>query len=207
MDRARVAGDLAGRSGMLGLPIAWCVAIGQAQVPLTFLTALGAPWSIALAANIKLFPALVALWWIGRREWRCLGVFLAWMAGIVLLQVVLAPQAMPTSWTPLTLKQVGEVRNLSPYAFSPLLWAVLVVGGVAAHARLAPTRWGWAAAVALSVLATPRLLVLHVHDVPGRASRTAGDGTDAARDNRRQRCPRQRHGPSLELAALRWRAP
>ena len=48
--------------GIFALPIAWCVAIGQAQVPLTLLTAIGAPWSIALAADIKLFPALIALW-------------------------------------------------------------------------------------------------------------------------------------------------
>jgi hypothetical protein len=145
--------------GMLGLPIAWAVAIGQAQVPVTFLTALAAPWSIALAANVKLFPALVALWWIGRREWRPLGLFLAYTAGLVLLQLALEPQATVDFLGTLTLQQVGEVRNLSPYAISPLLWAALVVVGVLLALRLAPRRWGWAAAVALSVLATPRLLV------------------------------------------------
>jgi hypothetical protein len=145
--------------GILGVPIAWAVAIGQAQVPITFLTALAAPWSIALAANVKLFPALVALWWIGRREWRMLRMFLAWAAGLVLLQLVLAPQATLDFLGSLTLQQVGEVRNLSPYVVSPLLWAALVVAGTLLVLRLAPGRWGWAAAVALSVLATPRLLV------------------------------------------------
>lgn len=144
--------------GVLGLPIAWSVAVGQAQVPLTFLTALGSPWAIALAANLKLFPALVALWWIGRREWRALGLFAAWVAGLVLVQLVLEPQAMVDFLGTLTLQQVGEVRNLSPYALSPVLWAVLVGAGVLLTLRLAPGRWGWAAAVALSVLATPRLL-------------------------------------------------
>ncbi len=43
-------------AGILASPIAWCVAVGQAQAPLTFLTALGAPWAIALGANLKLFP-------------------------------------------------------------------------------------------------------------------------------------------------------
>jgi hypothetical protein len=33
-----------------------------------------------------------------------------------------------------------------------------VVAGAVATFRLAPTRYGWAAAIALSVLATPRLL-------------------------------------------------
>ena len=144
--------------GVLGLPIAWSVSIGQAQVPLTFLTALGAPWSIALAANLKLFPALVALWWVGRREWRSLGRFAGWMAGLALLQLVLAPQATLDFLPTLTLEQVGEVRNLSPYGVSPLLWMALVVAGSILVLRLAPSRWGWAAAVALSVLATPRLL-------------------------------------------------
>ncbi len=144
--------------GVLGLPIAWSVAVGQAQVPVTFLTALAAPWAIALAANVKLFPALVALWWLGRREWRSLGLFLAWAAGLALLQLVLEPQATIDFLGTLTLEQVGQVRNISPYALSPALWAVLVVAGVLLTLRLAPTRWGWAAAVTLSVLATPRLL-------------------------------------------------
>jgi hypothetical protein len=40
-----------------------------------------------------------------------------------------------------------------------VLWAVAVVAGIAVAWRLAPTRWGWPVAVALSVLATPRLLI------------------------------------------------
>jgi hypothetical protein len=145
--------------GILALPIAWCVVIGQAQVLLTLFTAIGAPWSIALAANIKLFPALIALWWIGRRDWRSLGVFVATLVGLGLLQLVLAPQATLDYMTAITLKQVGAVRNISPYAVSPLLWGALVAAGVGAVLRLAPSRWGWPAAVILSVVGTPRLLV------------------------------------------------
>jgi Glycosyltransferase family 87 len=144
--------------GVLGLPIAWSVTIGQAQVLLTLFTSIGAPWSIALAANIKLFPALIALWWIGRREWRSLGLFVATMAGTALLQLVLAPQASLDYVTAITLKQVGAVRNFSPYVVSPLLWGALVAIGVGVVLRLARTRWGWAAAVIFSVVATPRLL-------------------------------------------------
>ena len=144
--------------GILALPIGWCVSIGQAQVPLTLFTAIGAPWSVALAANIKLFPALIVLWWIGRREWRSLGVFAATLAGLALLQLVLAPQATLDYLTAISLKQVGAIQNFSPYAVSPLLWGVLVLVGVAVVLRLAPTRRGWAAAVIFSVLATPRLL-------------------------------------------------
>ena len=144
--------------GILAFPIAWCLTIGQAQVLLTLLTAIGAPWSIALATNIKLFPALIALWWIGRLEWRSLGLFGATMAGLALLQLILAPQATLDYFAAISLKQVGAIRNFSPYAVSPLLWGALVVAGVGVVLRLAPTRWGWPAAVILSVVGTPRLL-------------------------------------------------
>ncbi len=145
--------------GILALPIGWCVAIGQAQVVLTLFTAIGAPWSIALAANIKLFPAAVSLWWIGRRDWRRFGQFVLSIAVLALIQLILAPQASLEYLTAISLHQVGEVRNLSPYVVSPLLWAVLVAIGVLVVLRLAPTRWGWAAAITLSVVGTPRLLV------------------------------------------------
>ena len=160
--------------GMLALPIAWCISIGQAQVVLTMFTAIGAPWSIALAANIKLFPAAIVLWWIGRRDWRNVGRFAAALAVLALLQLILAPQASLDYLTAISLKQVGEIRNLSPYVVSPLLWGGLVVVGVGVVLRLAPTRWGWAAAVTLSVVGTPRLLVymfmtfLAVLAAPGR---------------------------------------
>jgi hypothetical protein len=80
------------------------------------------------------------------------------MAGLVAFQFVVEPQATLDFIAFTSLEQVGEVRNLSPYGISPLLWGVLVVAGGLLALRLAPTRWGWAAAVALSVLATPRLL-------------------------------------------------
>ncbi len=79
--------------GVLALPIGWCVAIGQVQVILTLFSVIGTPWSVALATNIKLFPALLALWWFGRRDWRRLGQYIAWMAGLALVQLILAPQA------------------------------------------------------------------------------------------------------------------
>ncbi len=145
--------------GMLGLPIAWCLIIGQAQVVLTMFMVFATPWSVALAANIKLFPALMAMWWVGRRDWRGLRRFVTAMAILVVVQLVLAPQACLDYVTAISLKQVGEVRNISPYAVSPLLWAALAAIGAVLVLALARTRYGWAAAVAFSVLANPRLLV------------------------------------------------
>jgi hypothetical protein len=145
--------------GILAMPILWSLSIGQAQVPMTLLMAIGAPWSIALAANLKVLPALVAIWWIGRRDWRSLGRFVAWMVAFAGIQLVLDPSDTIAFPSVFTLGQVGEVRNWSPYVVSPVLWVALVVVGMVVAFRLAPTRWGWAAAVALAVLATPRLLL------------------------------------------------
>jgi len=144
--------------GVLGLPIGWSLAVGQAQVPITFLTLIGAPWAIALGAHVKLFPALVALWWLGRRDLRSLALFVGWVIALAILQLVLEPRGTIDFLGTLGFAQVGQVRNISPFALSPLLWAVLLVAGVLLALRLAPTRWGWAAAVAISILATPRLL-------------------------------------------------
>ena len=145
-------------AAVLASPIAWTMAIGQAQALVTLLTAVAAPWSLALAANIKLFPALAALWWVGRRDWRALGWFLAWTGALVLFQLVLEPVNTVAFLQVTSFQQVGDVANISPYAISLILWAGLVVVGVVVALRLAPTRLGWPAAVVLSVFATPRLL-------------------------------------------------
>ncbi len=68
--------------GMLALPILWSLAIGQAQVVVTLLMALGAPWAIALGAHLKIFPALAAIWWLGRRDVRSFAWFMAWLAAL-----------------------------------------------------------------------------------------------------------------------------
>jgi hypothetical protein len=80
------------------------------------------------------------------------------MVGLIALQFVLEPQATLDYLGFLSLEQVGEVNSLSLYGISPILWAISVVVLLIVALRLAPTRWGWAAAVALSVFATPRLL-------------------------------------------------
>jgi Glycosyltransferase family 87 len=144
--------------GMLGIPIGWTLAIGQAQAIVTLLLTIGSPWAAALAGNVKLFPFLVGLFWLGRRDWRNLGWFVAWTAGLGLIQLVLEPTNTLAFLHVTNLAQVGSVNNFSPYALSPLLWVALVVVGVAVTLRLGRTRWGWSAAVVLSVLASPRLL-------------------------------------------------
>lgn len=144
---------------VLARPIAWTVAIGQAQAMVTLLLAFGSPLTVALAANLKLFPALVALWWVGRRDWRSLRRFVGWSIALGLVQVILAPTATIDFLRTTGLSQVGDVVNISPYALSPVLWAILVILGVGAALRFARTSWGWTLAVLLGVLASPRLLI------------------------------------------------
>jgi Glycosyltransferase family 87 len=144
--------------GMLGIPIGWTLAIGQAQAIVTLLLTIGSPWAAALAGNVKLFPLLIGLYWLGLRDWRNVGRLLAWTVGLGLVQLILEPANTIAFLRMANLEQVGSVNNLSPFAISPTLWVVLVAIGVAVTLRLGRTRWGWGAAVALSVLASPRLL-------------------------------------------------
>ena len=145
--------------GWLAAPIAWSLAIGQAQVAVTFFLILGTPWGIALAANLKLLPLLVAVYWIARRDRRAIGELLGWLVGLAVLSLAVEPVGTIAFLGFPDLTQVGNVENLSLYALSPVLWAgfVALLAGLAF--RFAPTRVGWALAVILSVLASPRLLM------------------------------------------------
>lgn len=144
--------------GILGGPIAWSISVGQAQVLVTLLIALGNPAAVALAAQMKLLPALVALFWLGRRDWRSLGRFVGWSLLLVILQLILDPAGSIAFIGNMNLGLVGQVNNMSPYAVSPVLWLIFTVAGLILTLRLARTRAGWPAAVAFSILATPRLL-------------------------------------------------
>jgi hypothetical protein len=146
-------------TGWLAAPIAWSLAIGQAQVAVTFLIALGSPWAIALAANLKILPIIVAVYWIGRRDWRAIGILVAWLIGLAVLSFMLEPAGTIAFIRFSDLGQVGNVENRSLYAISPILWGVFVLGFLALALRFAPRRAGWALAVSASVLISPRLLM------------------------------------------------
>jgi hypothetical protein len=152
-------------AGWLALPFMWALTIGQAHILVTLLLTIGAPWAVALAANLKLFPALVAVYWLGRRDWLQLTRFIAAMVGLVALQLVLEPAGTLEYVGFLSFDQVGQVANVSFYSISPILWAVSVIVLLIVALRLAPTRYGWVATIVLSVFATPRLLVYQVSTI------------------------------------------
>jgi len=147
--------------GLLGVPIGWALSIAQAHIPMTLLMAMGQPWSIALAANLKLFPALIALYWLGRRDWESFLAFLVWSALLIAIQVVLDANATFAFVKSVGFEQTGDpgvLRNFSIYTVSPVAWfGALFVGAIAILAA-ARTRWGWAVAVTVATFAPPRLL-------------------------------------------------
>jgi hypothetical protein len=164
-------------TGWLAAPIAWSLAVGQAQVAVTFLLALGSPWAIALAGQLKLLPVVAAIYWVGRRDWRSLARFAAWLVALTLLSYLLEPAGTIAFIGFSDLGQVGNIQNRSLYAVSPLLWGVFVAALLALAVRLAPTRAGWALAVVASVLVSPRLLLYQLAPLqaavrePGRPGR------------------------------------
>jgi hypothetical protein len=143
--------------GWLAAPIAWSLVIGQAHVLVMYLLTLGTPFGLALAGHLKVFPALAAIYWLGRRDWPMLGRFVAWAFGLLVLSFVLEPSGTIAFLSFPNLELIGEVTNLSPYAISPALWVVTVVALAIAALLLARTRFGWFLALLLSVLAAPRL--------------------------------------------------
>lgn len=164
-------------TGWLAAPIAWSLSVGQAQVAVTFLVALASPASIALAGHLKVLPVLVAIYWLGRRDWSMLVRFAAWMVGLTVLSFVLEPQGTIAFFGFIDLGQVGEVQNRSLYAISPLLWAAFVVVLIGLALRFSRTGAGWALAVSASVLVNPRLLLYQLSTLQA-AVRSPDDESD-----------------------------
>lgn len=145
--------------GWLAAPIGWSLAVGQAQVLVTFLLTVGTPLGVAAAAQLKLFPIAAAIYWSARRDGRALLAVGMWTGLLSLLSLILEPRGTLDFLSFSDLGQVGTVVNMSPYGVSPWLYGLSLVGLLAVAWRLARTRFGWAAAVALVVFATPRLLM------------------------------------------------
>ena len=169
-------------AGWLAAPIAWSLAVGQAQVAVTFLVIMGTPWGIALAANLKLLPILVAVYWVGRRDLRALGRLAAWLVGLAVLSFVLEPAGTIAFLGFPDLAQVGNVENRSLYAISPILWLAFVAMLAVLAFRFARTRAGWPLAVGLSVLASPRLLMYQLSTLQATVRGPDSDAPDRLAD-------------------------
>ena len=65
--------------GCLALPLFWALSIGQAELLVLLMVTLGTPASVAFAGGLKVFPVLVAVYWIGRRDWQALARLALWI--------------------------------------------------------------------------------------------------------------------------------
>jgi hypothetical protein len=115
---------------------------------------------LAVAAMLKLHPALGVAWYIGRREWTSL----AWFSGAtVVLLLVQAP------WLGAFVRYyLGDatatetIPGLSLRAFGVPVWLIgIAVFGVFAY-RHANGRWGWFLNVVWQLIALPRVLLVNL---------------------------------------------
>ncbi len=164
----------------LALPLAWALVIGQAEPIVMLLLTLATPATVALAGYVKILPWLAAVYWIGRRDARAIRSFATWVIALGLIQLALEPAGTIDFLRLTWLKPAFGVRNFSPFAIDPLLWVAIVAILGALALRGARTRAGWPLAVALAVLASPRLLTYQLMTLlagfgrPGGADRPVG---------------------------------
>jgi hypothetical protein len=122
------------------------------------------PLWIAVAASLKLFPGLLVLTYLGRREW------LRAAATAVLTAALLAPFLFYDLSHYVT--DAGGAALLWRY---PVLYAVTVAAAAVAALWLAAGRWGWRASAFTVTMALPRFFLYDITylmvGAPARQSR------------------------------------
>lgn len=173
-------------AGMLTLPIGWAIAIGQAEVLIAGLLSIATPFTVAFAGNLKIFPALAAMFWLVTGDRRQLIRFVGWGLALVGFQFVLEPANtlayLQFEW----LQPVLGVRSFSPLVIHPLAYVAVLAVLVALIARYRRHALAWPLTVTLVVLAYPRLLLYQLTTLlamfggPPRAADGAPDAGTAA---------------------------
>jgi hypothetical protein len=164
-------------SGWLAAPIAWSLAVGQAQVAVTFLLALGRLWHRP-GGHLKILPVIVVIYWLGRRTGARSGGSLRGSSGCPSSRSSWSRPGRSRSsgsptWPRWVTSRTGRVRDLT----GPVGRVVIALLGLAL--RYAPTRAGWALSVAASVLVSPRLLLYQLSTLQA-AVRPPDDAPDVA---------------------------
>jgi hypothetical protein len=169
---------------------------GNAQafvVALLALVPLAGAWGavgLAVATMLKLHPALAIVWYLGRREWRLLGWYLAAMAVLVVIQLpwlgafvefYLHDPVATESIPGMSLRVLGTVP-----------WLVILAGFAVAAYLLAPSRYGWLMATVMQLVALPRILLVNLAlllaaPLPRRGDATAPSQAPAARSESTER--------------------
>ena len=145
------------------------------------------PVAIGVAASIKITPIVLCLRYAGCGNWR--GAALA--LGVAALM-----------WTPALLFSldgwglpVGQTLSLLGY--SSVGWAIIALLAVGAAWHLAPTRYGWLAAVVAWLAVMPRLLAYDIGALAVAATPSHVDSTERVRSGQTLWALRNRRNRSL----------
>ncbi len=125
------------------------------------------------------------MYWVGRRDWRSLARLVGWIVVLFAAQLVVEPAGTLAFIRLEWLNASFDVRNVSLWVIHPIAWfAGAGIAGLVAL-RFAGSRWGWAAAVVLTAMANPRLLVYQLSSLlgglAGPADRSLEPSTQALR--------------------------
>lgn len=107
------------------------------------------PVAIAACASLKVFPLLLVLVYVGRRDWRSTALTLA--VGAILVAPMLLYDLSQIKAEPLpTTYGLGTL---------PALWIGATLAGIAVTMRFAPSRYAWLVGLSASLVASPHLFL------------------------------------------------
>jgi hypothetical protein len=118
------------------------------------------PLLLALATMIKLHPALALFWFIGRRDWRAVGIFLVAIAVLLLVQAPWLGAFVDFYLTDAA--ATATIPGMSLRALGIPIWVAGIVVMTLISIRLAGTRYGWLLATVLQLVALPRILLVNL---------------------------------------------
>lgn len=175
-------GYVAKGSGLLGIvivpPLLGAAWIGNVHPLLVAALVAGirhdrAAAAIGVVASVKGFPILLALHFVGRREWT----------KVVTAGLVAAALLAPLALYDLSAYVVDPARTPSLFSYAPLLWAATAFGAALLTVRFASTRYGWALAATCVLLALPRMSFYDLGYLAVGLSLDPRDGTSVHPEN------------------------
>ena len=110
-----------------------------------------APIWVGVAASLKIFPILLVVVYLSRREWTRAALTVAVTAALWAPALLYDLRNYPTG--------AGQAASLLSV---PAVWAVVVGIGVILTLRLARTRYGWLAGATTMLVALPRIFLYDV---------------------------------------------
>jgi hypothetical protein len=133
--------------------VVWLLAI----TPLT--TRYGPP-ALALATMLKIHPVIGLVWFAGRRDWRAIGLYAAFCAVLLLVQLPWLGDFIDYYLNDPAAAEA--IPGMSLRAIHPVVWVVGFVVVLALAWRYAGTRYGWLLATVVQLVALPRVLLVNL---------------------------------------------